>query len=62
MHALKLAYIQFHTMLEMSCIIGMLGYVELLEHLHVMMYLYYVLRILQLTTVALLLVRFWRKW
>lgn len=43
-------------------IAGMLGYVELLEHLQVMMYLYYVFSILQLTTVGLLMVRFWRKW
>ena len=40
----------------------MLGYVELLEHLQVMMYLYYVFSILQLTTVGLLMVRSWRKW
>lgn len=45
-----------------GCAAGMLGYVELLEHLQIMMYLYHVISILQLTTVGLLVVRFWRKW
>lgn len=41
---------------------GTLGFVVLLEHLRVLMYLYHVFSILQLTTVGLLMVRFWRKW
>lgn len=49
-------------LIESCCIAGMLGYVELLEHLRAMMYLYHVFSILQLTTVGLLMVRFWRKW
>ena len=40
----------------------MLAFVVLLEHLRVLLYLYYVFSILQLTTVGLLMVRFWRKW
>lgn len=40
----------------------MVGYVKLAEHLSMLVHLYHVLTILTTTSVALIIVQFWRKW